>query len=146
MRPLGKGQISADAMAVSVAVLILFLFLFGIFAEQVNGLVRVEGRMSSERLAGGVASAINAVERGGNGTHAQFILPESLDSGADYNLSISPQRRSVIVQWIAGNGTRVSSAALLTMEVQGKNFTKGAGTGVTYVNFTNVNGVVNVAP
>ncbi len=81
-----------DLMLVIAIMLLLFLGLFQFYISKAESASIVRGKTSAKELSEGLAGRINAVLNAGNGTIANYSLPETLSDGKDYGISVSNRR------------------------------------------------------
>jgi hypothetical protein len=139
-----KGQIGYDLLVIVVFILFVFLIFFEIYILENNRIRILEGRLSAKRVANLVARGVNEVMQV-NGTTLQVTLPETLDTGDSYFLSIKSVGRRVDVFWPVSSNNASLSIPLLTSNITEVDITKTVGSGVTVVNISNMNGAINVS-
>jgi hypothetical protein len=139
-----RGQISVDFLVIVTFTFIIFLEMFQVYALESKSARIIESKASALRVGSIVARTINEVSRA-NGTSALATIPESLDTGETYHVSIKASGRRVDVFWPISTENRSVGVAILTSNVTELNVSKPAGSGETILNITNLNGAVNVA-
>jgi len=138
-----RAQISFDLLAIATFTLLIFLIIFELYILESNRVRIIENRLDAKRIANMVVRGINGVMRI-NGTSVQVGLPETLESGESYFLSIRGVGRRVDISWPVSSSNVSLSVPLLTSNVTDINITKTAGSGITNVDISNVNGAINV--
>jgi hypothetical protein len=138
-----KGQMSMDFLAIVIFAFIIFLEMFEVYVLESNSARIIESKTSASRVGSSIARTINEVSKA-NGTSALVTIPESLDTGETYYVSIKATGRRVDVFWpISAQNTSIG-VAILTSNVTELNISKSVGSGQTALNITNLNGAVNV--
>lgn len=143
-----RAQFSVEFLIVSGLVFILFVILINFYFERVESARAAQVALSAQRVADSLANAINAVERGGNGSRAVTEIPETLATGIAYNVSILGAGRRVEVAWnysTGSPGSRTAVASLLTSSVNLFYVYKTNATGSTNITATYGSGGVVVA-
>jgi hypothetical protein len=138
-----KGQLSTDFLIIVIFAFIIFLEMFEVYALESKSAGIIEGATSALRVGSSIARTINEVSKA-NGTSASVIIPESLDTGETYYVSIRAAGRRVDVFWPISAQNRSVGVVILTSNVTELNVSKSVGSGQTTLNITNLNGAVNV--
>lgn len=139
-----RGQISVDFLVIVTFTFIIFLEMFQVYALESKSARIIESKASALRVGSRVARTINEVSRA-NGTSALIAIPESLDTGETYYLSIKASGRRVDVFWPISVENRSVGVAILTSNVSEANISKPMNSGETVLNITNLNGLVNIS-
>lgn len=143
-----RAQVSMDFLVVVIFAFMIFLEMFQVYALESASAGIIEGRVSALRVGSIIARAINEVLKA-NGTTAQATIPESLDTGDSYLVSINGAGRRVDVFWPISAQNKSVGVSILTSNVTGSatwlNISKTAGSNQTVLNITNINGVVNIS-
>jgi hypothetical protein len=138
-----RAQISYDLLAITIFILFIFLIIFEIYIVESSKVRIIENSLNAKKIANMVARGINEVLLT-NGTSTQVSLPETLDSGDNYSLSIKGIGRRVDIFWPVSSSNMSLSLPLLTSNVTELNITKTADSGVTVINIKNLNGLIEM--
>lgn len=138
-----KAQISYDFLAIASLILFVFLILFEIYIVEDSRARIIENIVSARRIANMVARGVDEVIQT-NGTSTQVNLPETLDTGDSYFLSIKSLGRRVDIFWPISSQNSSLSVPFLTSNVTDINISKTEGSGATTVTISNINGAINV--
>ncbi|NYZ78587.1 hypothetical protein H0N99_00390 [Candidatus Micrarchaeota archaeon] len=138
-----KIQISFDFLVIVIFAFIIFLEMFQVYALESMSARITESRISALRVGSRIARAINEVLKA-NGTNAVVTIPESLDTGDTYYVSVKASGRRVDVFWPISTQNRSVGVAILTSNVTQLNKSKSAGSGQSTINITNSDGFVKV--
>lgn len=139
-----KGQVMAEVFIIGTLILILFLVFLAIYVDKAEGERIMRNEISAKRIAGELAMKIDAASRM-NGTSVFMMLPEALDTGDSYNISVRSVGRRVEVMWAAKEGMRSEAIRILTANVSDVDIARSLGSGERTLNITNVDGVVQIA-
>ncbi|MEM3690627.1 MAG: hypothetical protein QXZ40_02790, partial [Candidatus Micrarchaeia archaeon] len=137
-------QISVDFLIIGVFAFIIFFELFQLYYIETDSAGILESRASAMRIASIVARAINEVGKA-NETSMVVTIPETLDTGDTYHMSIKASGRRVDVFWPISTQNRSIAVPLLTSNVTELDIPKTAGSGLTTLRLINLNGKVNIS-
>jgi len=138
-----RGQISFDFLVIVVFAFIIFLEMFQVYALESRSSNIIEGKASALSVGSKVARTINEVLKA-NETSAVVTIPETLDTGDTYYLSIKATGRRVDVFWPVSAQNRSVTVPILTSNVTEWSISKSLDSGETTINITNRNGTVGV--
>ena len=143
-----KVQVSFDFLVIVIFAFIIFLELFEVYAIESSSARIRESVASATRIASSVARTINEVCKQ-NGTSATVTIPETLDTGDTYNLSIRAVGRRVDVSWPAPNPNRTVVTPILTSNITTDCIINKTLSGITLnssvLNISNINGSVTIS-
>lgn len=90
-----RAQFSFDLLVIVAIMLVLFLSLFQYYSSKSEAALLTRHKASAKGISEGLASRANAVLQAGNGSQANFSLPEALADGVDYSVSAANRRVEV---------------------------------------------------
>ncbi|MCX6776890.1 MAG: hypothetical protein NTY73_02905 [Candidatus Micrarchaeota archaeon] len=139
-----KVQVSFDFLAIVIFAFIIFLEMFEVYAVESSSARIREGMMSATRIASSVARTINEVCKK-NETSATVTIPETLDTGDTYHLSIRASGRRVDVFWPISTQNRSIGVPILTNDINEFNLSKTTDSNQSVLAISNINGSINVS-
>ena len=139
-----KVQVSFDFLAIVIFAFIIFLEMFEVYAVESSSARIREGMMSATRIASSVARTINEVCKK-NETSATVTIPETLDTGDTYHLSIKASGRRVDVFWPISTQNRSIGVPILTSDINEFNLSKTPDSNQSVLAISNINGSINVS-
>ncbi|MFH0972017.1 MAG: hypothetical protein V1835_05640 [Candidatus Micrarchaeota archaeon] len=131
----GRAQFSFDLMVVVGIMLVLFLSLFQFYISKSESVQIVREKTEAKALAENIAKQINSVLQAGNGSSASTMLPQKLDDGEDYSISVANRRVEIAV------GGATASELVATSAVSPTNLDPMKGSRIT---FTNIGGGISI--
>jgi len=131
-----RGQSSVELVVLIVIELfILFAFIIGTSAYE-NSILANRQAMEARALLWKVAAEINGAASIGRGYERQFALPDTLPSGVNYTLGITPKDQTIEITW-------GSTGAEYWLPIITSNITGSFAKGTNYIR--NVNGLVVIS-
>lgn len=139
-----RGQISFDFLIITIFAFILLLELFQVYLADASSARIIEDKASALRIGNILARAINEISKV-NGSNTVVSLPESLDDGETYHVSIKATGRRVEVFWPLSEQNRSIGIPILTSNITELNISKSANSGPTALYIVNLDGMINIS-
>jgi hypothetical protein len=114
-----KGQLSIE-MIISLSVLIIiFLGVLVLAGQRQSMSESFKSSMYARIVNDQLANGINQVYLAGDGATRVVYLPDTLQDGSGYNLSVYPALHRTTIEWVSVSDTRTYSAGILTSNITG---------------------------
>jgi hypothetical protein len=114
-----RAQISTEFImiaSIALAVFLIALIIIGRRDDEIYpGLTRLYARTEADSLA----SSINTIFLAGEGARKTISIPETLMTGEEYAINISPSNRLVEIRWNYSGNIRQYAATLVTAGITG---------------------------